>query len=626
MHGGGASCRVAVRLGQGRCRCFGTAIELRLAHAATIRRRLTSASRWPMVVAMPRSRRLPLLLCTLGSVVGVGLPTAIAQTPAVSWAGETMRLRSGTVTPNANGFSVALVMENDNGNAALPSSFRRWWHGEIGNLPATGTTLVVTVSNAGYSDRILPVWARSSDGVTFGAYERLPTTAVPTQPTSTSHRFTVVVPPGTVAIRLAKYFPYTTAQKNAWLQGLAGHPHLRSSSSLGQSVQGRPIELLEFTDQSVPDAGKRRVWIHSGIHPAETTSYFTVEGLVAWLGSGEPLAEALLDRTIVDVVPMANPDGVVLGNYRTNANSSNLENEWAAPYASPQPEIVALRTAIEGLLGTAAAPAANPIDVVLNLHSSHNVTYPFHFLHTSNPNWHPVTSNAGVLPVVHQLELQWIAAFAQRSPFVALGSSQSSSAGAPSRPFVESMVHDRWSADPAWTGLPALQDPLMAITFEGTYGPGPNSAWNTPADYRQVGAELGRALADFFAVQPTASVTAYGSGCGGLALVGQAQAQAGGHQATLHLAGASANGLAGFLFGFAAVNSPLPAPWANCTLLQSLDASTFVVSDALGMATSGLFLPPWPGLSVYAQAIALDTIGNQAVVRTSNGLWLRNDY
>lgn len=575
---------------------------------------------------MLRCRLTLPLFCTLLWAAFATLPALPAQTPVVSWAGETMRLRSGTVTPNAGGFAVALVMENDNQNASLPSSFRRWWHGEIGNLPAAGTTLVVTVSNAGYSDRILPVWARSSDGVTFGAYERLPTSAVPTQPTSTSHRFTVVVPAGTVAIRLAKYFPYTTAQKNAWLQGLASHPHLRAVTVLGQSVQGRPIELLEFTDASVPDAGKRRIWIHSGIHPAETTSYFTVEGLVAWLGSGEPLAEALLDRTIVDIVPMANPDGVVLGNYRTNANSSNLENEWAAPYASPQPEIVALRTAIEGFLGTATAPAANPIDVVLNLHSSHNVTYPFHFLHTANPNWHPVTSNAGVLPVVHQLELQWIAAFRQRSAFVALGSNQSSSAGAPSRPFVESMVHDRWSADPAWTGAPNLQDPLMAITFEGTYGPGPGSAWNTPADYQQVGAELGRALADFGGVQATASLSAYGNGCGGLALVGQLQAQAGGHQATLHLAGAPANQLAGFLFGFAPASTPLPAPWANCLLLQSLDASVFVVSDPLGMASGGLFLPPWPGLAVYAQALALDTGSNPAVVRTSNGLWIRNDY
>ena len=29
----------------------------------------------------------------------------------------------------------------------------------------------------------------------------------------------------------------------------------------------------------------------------------------------------------------------------------------------------------------------NPIRILLNLHSSHNVSYPFHFQHVSNPNW-----------------------------------------------------------------------------------------------------------------------------------------------------------------------------------------------------------------------------------------------
>jgi len=554
---------------------------------------------------------------------------ATAQTPQVTFGGETMRLRSATVVPaGGTAFTVTLTMENDNANGSLPSSYRRWWHCQIGNLAAAGNTLTITVNNAGYSDVILPVWAASTDGgVSFGPYTRLPPSAVPTQPNGTSHRFTIGTPPGTTTIRLAKYFPYTVTRKDAYVASLANHPHVRSIAVIGSSVQGRPIHRLEFTDGSVPDTGKTRVWIHAGIHPAETTSYFLVEGLTDWLGSGDPFAELLLDHAILDVVPMANPDGVALGNYRVSANSRNLEDEWAAPYASAQPEIIALRTAIEGYMGTPAAPGSNPIEVLLNLHSSHNVSYPFHFQHTANATWNPTTNNAGVLPVVHAIEGQWILRFKAASPFANLGSTQSSNAGAPSRPFVESMMHDRWSAVPQWTGSPGFQQPVMAITFEGTYGFGPTpSIWNDEADYERCGAQLGRALVDYLGLQLTASAQPYGTPCQAVVLAGSVAPSGPGHQATLDFAGAPANALGFVLLGFQQTTNPLPVPWQACLLRTSLDATVLVAVDALGMGQYGFFLPDWPGLAVQAQVVTADLTLPNVPVDTSNGVQVRNDY
>jgi hypothetical protein len=44
----------------------------------------------------------------------------------------------------------------------------------------------------------------------------------------------------------------------------------------------------------------------------------------------------------------------------------------------------------------------------------------------------------------------------------------------------------------------------MAITFEGTYYYGPDTVtWNTPDDFRQVGLEMGQAIADYFGITPT---------------------------------------------------------------------------------------------------------------------------
>ena len=238
------------------------------------------------------------------------------------------------------------------------------------------------------------------------------------------------MPAGVTDIRLAKYFPYTVSQKDAWQASIAGHPRVRSVKFLGSSRQGRPIEMIEITDSSVPDSSKHRVWIHAAVHPSETTSYFTVEGLVGFLLSGSPASELLLDHLIVDVVPMTNPDGVFLGNYRTNSRSVNLENQWTAPYNSTEREIVALRTQIEALMGTPASPGNNPIEVLLNLHSSHNVAFPFHFEHVANASFNLVSNRTGVIPSVNAKEKKWIAAFVNQSPLVARGSTMSSTLGA----------------------------------------------------------------------------------------------------------------------------------------------------------------------------------------------------
>ncbi|MEZ5964278.1 MAG: M14 family zinc carboxypeptidase [Planctomycetota bacterium] len=536
----------------------------------------------------------------LALVLGLGL--TVGAQPTVRFDRETMRLRSASVAAVGAAWRLTLSMENDNGvqDGVLPTSYRRWWHCEIGNLRATGETLDVTVERAGYSDVILPVWALSTDGVTFSPYTRVPTTALPTVQGGTRHLFTLQTPAGVRAIRLAKYFPHTVADKDAFLAGIAGHRHVRSTAAIGTSRLGRPIHMVELTDAGVADAGKTRVWIHAAVHPSETTAYFVAEGLVAFLLSGDPWAELLLDHAIVDIVPMANPDGCARGNYRTNADSVNLEDEWAQPYASTVPEIVALRTQIERFMGTPATPGANPIRVLLNLHASHDVAYPFHFQHVANPSFDLVTNRTGVLPVVNQLEGQWIAAFRARSAFTARGTTQSSTMGAPARPFVESMMHDRWTIDSRWAGNG--QAPVMAITYEGTYRLGPDGmAWNTPEDYRANGAELGRALADTLGLEPGATVSRYGSDCNGPTL---AVTALGGSGVTLRFDYIHTDLSALLLLVLGSDVQALPLPASPCLLRTSPAATLFLQRNVFGSGRLDLPMPLVPGFAVQAQALS----------------------
>jgi hypothetical protein len=534
-------------------------------------------------------------------VLAALLPTALPAQPTVRFDRENMRLRSATVAAQGAAWNVTLAMENDNGTAdgVLPTSFRRWWHCEISNLDVAGATLHITVDRAGYTDVILPVWAHSTDGVTFGAYARAPLTALPTV-SGSQHRFTLSTPAGVRAIRLAKYFPYTVTEKDALLMRIAAARQVRSITSLGNSRLGRPIHMVELTDRTVPDAGKKRVWVHTCVHPCETCGYFMAEGLLDFLVSGEPLAERLLDRTIVNVVPMANPDGCFRGNYRTNADSVNLEEQWTQPYTSTVPEIVALRSKIEQFMGTPSAPASNPIQVLLNLHSSHGVSYPFHFQHVANASFNLVSNRSGVIPIVSQLEGQWIAAFRARSAFTARGTTQTSTVGAPTRPFVESMMHDRWTIDPAWTSNG--QTPVMAITYEGTYGRGPDGVtWNTPADYRRNGAEMGRALADYFGLQLGATVARYGADCNGPTLAVNVLF---GDNPVLRFdyAHAELSALALLLVG--ADRQALPLPGSSCLLGTTPIVTLFLARNALGMARVDVAMPLVSGFGANAQGLS----------------------
>ena len=65
----------------------------------------------------------------------------------------------------------------------------------------------------------------STNGTTFGSYARVPTSATPSVAGGgTVHNFTLAVPAGVTAIRLAKYFPYSVTRKNTFVAALTGPP------------------------------------------------------------------------------------------------------------------------------------------------------------------------------------------------------------------------------------------------------------------------------------------------------------------------------------------------------------------------------------------------------------------
>jgi murein tripeptide amidase MpaA len=89
---------------------------------------------------------------------------------------------------------------------------------------------------------------------------------------------------------------------------------------------GLPLPVLKITDEREPVENKKVVVVTGRIHPGETNGSIVLAGLLRFLCSEEG---AGLRRVAVFVVlPMMNPDGVVMGNYRTGAAGKDLNRVY----------------------------------------------------------------------------------------------------------------------------------------------------------------------------------------------------------------------------------------------------------------------------------------------------------
>jgi murein tripeptide amidase MpaA len=68
-----------------------------------------------------------------------------------------------------------------------------------------------------------------------------------------------------------------------------------------------------------------------------------MEGLIDYLVSNDPGACTLRDRYVYKIVPMLNPDGVIIGNYRCSLSACDLNRQWICPTGRLFPEVQAVK-------------------------------------------------------------------------------------------------------------------------------------------------------------------------------------------------------------------------------------------------------------------------------------------
>ncbi|GIQ84675.1 hypothetical protein KIPB_006216, partial [Kipferlia bialata] len=106
---------------------------------------------------------------------------------------------------------------------------------------------------------------------------------------------------------------------------------LASLSSARTAAQRRPHPIFMTTDGTGRPVPKRLVLVTARVHPGETPAAFVSHGLLEWLISPRPRAQALLERAVVVLVPMINPDGVHAGHYRCNSAGIDVNRRYDRP-------------------------------------------------------------------------------------------------------------------------------------------------------------------------------------------------------------------------------------------------------------------------------------------------------
>eukprot|EP01060_Flectonema_neradi_P010863 TRINITY_DN1793_c0_g5_i1.p1 TRINITY_DN1793_c0_g5~~TRINITY_DN1793_c0_g5_i1.p1 ORF type:complete len:444 (+),score=24.06 TRINITY_DN1793_c0_g5_i1:42-1373(+) len=163
------------------------------------------------------------------------------------------------------------------------------------------------------------------------------------------------------------YFAYCYPYSFTFLQKFLSHVEGQNFTFfkrelLCRTVQKRRVDILTITSPaSLTPHGDRKktIFITARVHAGETPASFICHGLLCYLMSSHPGAVVLRDYLVFVVVPMLNPDGVFLGNYRCSSVGYDLNRYWLNP--SPW----------------AHAPIKYTRDELLRLHSDESVDLDF---------------------------------------------------------------------------------------------------------------------------------------------------------------------------------------------------------------------------------------------------------
>jgi len=161
-----------------------------------------------------------------------------------------------------------------------------------------------------------------------------------------------------------------------YLENLGQSPYVKIDS-IGASVEGRAIWMVNVSAPTPHFETIYRVAIHARTHPNEVQSQWLAQKIIDILIGDSEIAKTLRNRIIFNIVPMYNPDGVELEYSRQNANGIDLERNWFVD--NHEPEVFALKNKYYELMNS-----YTPISIMLNMHGDGGANKAYFYYHHEN--------------------------------------------------------------------------------------------------------------------------------------------------------------------------------------------------------------------------------------------------
>jgi len=165
-------------------------------------------------------------------------------------------------------------------------------------------------------------------------------------------------------------YPYTYTKLCTFLNNLMQQPdkaQMIVRKTLCTTQAGNDCEYLNVTQPvtSVTQLeGRRAIVLTARVHPGETNASYVMQGLIEALTEPTSLGVYLRERYIFKIIPMLNPDGVIVGNYRNTVSGRDANRTWRRP-ATENSTVVAAKELIS------AAIARRGVDMFIDIHG-HN--------------------------------------------------------------------------------------------------------------------------------------------------------------------------------------------------------------------------------------------------------------
>ena len=127
------------------------------------------------------------------------------------------------------------------------------------------------------------------------------------------------------SVWIAHSIPYLTSHEQQLIDDVQG-PDVQTSV-LAVTEGGHPVRRLTITSPNgLPD--KYNIWFVARQHAWEASGSWVADGLARWLVSSDPEAIELRTKAVLNLVPIMDPDNVLIGGSGKDQDPIDLNRDW----------------------------------------------------------------------------------------------------------------------------------------------------------------------------------------------------------------------------------------------------------------------------------------------------------